>query len=179
MSCPFLNLFQSLSAIFLNSKDAQSKYDTARAYKCHLDSVQRDRQLEQYLEAMNVMIDWVILTSVREPHQYTVFKYQKNLWLFQTTAGAEAFGGSQCTADGALGNLAVLDGLQKTSHTYINIVIQYTAKHELVSNMTMESDERRQKANIQWGSKDHNDDHHCPAFESEREREREKERRLF
>ena len=36
-------------------KDAQSKYCTARAYKSHLDSVAKDRQLEEFLQA----ISWV------------------------------------------------------------------------------------------------------------------------
>ena len=35
------------------SKDSQSKYETARLYKQHLDAVSKDRQLEEFLQA-----DW-------------------------------------------------------------------------------------------------------------------------
>ena len=40
------------SVRFAISKDAQSKYETARGYKQHLDLVQRDRQLEEFFEAV-------------------------------------------------------------------------------------------------------------------------------
>ena len=49
------NLKNHLFARICEPKDAQSKYCTARAYKSHLDSVAKDRQLEEFFQA----ISWV------------------------------------------------------------------------------------------------------------------------
>ena len=51
------------------TKDAQSKYETARDYKNHLKGVSQDRELEEWfqdcLRCMLVGISWHILTP---PH---------------------------------------------------------------------------------------------------------------
>ena len=69
-----------------------------------------------------MLVNMVILTPVCEPNQYIVLQFSWGFKLLQAGAGPEAFGGFQCAADGALGNLAILEW-QLSDITYIFMYI--------------------------------------------------------